>query len=277
VVLLLWACSATPLALAKPPSAAPVAWSKIRITEHDPVGVTIVADSADPEIRAAAGRMTRLLQARIDRRKVLRPAEGPCRSYGIEVALHRYQRGNLATQELSLLIGGNGYIATSVRIYELPAHTVVGEYSDVEVRSAGGTIRIDLLEREWGEMVVNLLMPTCKAPQEFLTGKIPSTLMAAGPLETIPLPTGMCRNEARAAAMETFGTALGSWQIDFAGESLLMVEWAERDAVACAFLAFGESEIQVFHQAFRRGKPSPNDVWIKTASGTLRSRLTNGK
>ena len=82
-------------------------------------------------------RMAEKIQQKIDARKSTNVAVGAANSYSVELYLTRYQKGNAFAR--AMLVGlGQIHIDGKVDVYQMPAHTLVGEFDLKKTFAWGG-------------------------------------------------------------------------------------------------------------------------------------------
>jgi hypothetical protein len=113
------------------------------MTSASRVGVSDVAQvnvDAQDTVKIDAAEKSRLaskLQKKIDTRKLANAGSGPGRSYEVDLHLTKYEKGNAFAR---FMVAGLGqiHINGKVAVYQMPDHTLVGEFDLNKTFAWGG-------------------------------------------------------------------------------------------------------------------------------------------
>ncbi len=108
-----------------------------RIASQDQDEVTVDADDAVKILPVERERMAQAVKLKIDTRKVSNASPTPARSYTVSLHLSRYDKGNAFAR--AMLAGlGQIHIEGKVAVFQMPEHTLVGEFQMTKTFAWGG-------------------------------------------------------------------------------------------------------------------------------------------
>jgi hypothetical protein len=108
-----------------------------RIASPDTTAVTVDAPDDVKILPVEKERIAQKIQMKIDSRKSANVSVGAAKSYSVELHLTRYQKGNAFAR--AMLAGlGQIHIDGKVDVYQMPSHTLVGEFDLNKTFAWGG-------------------------------------------------------------------------------------------------------------------------------------------
>jgi len=111
--------------------------AEARIASTDQTSVTVDAPEAVKILPLEKERIAQKIQAKIDSRKTANSSTTTSRVYAVELHLTRYDKGNAFAR--AMLAGlGQIHIDGKVDVYDMPDHTLVGEFDLKKTFAWGG-------------------------------------------------------------------------------------------------------------------------------------------
>jgi Domain of unknown function (DUF4410) len=108
-----------------------------RISSPDSVQVTVGAADNVAILPTEKERLGERIKSKIDAEKISNPGAGDARAYELDVQLSRYDKGNAFAR--AMLAGlGQIHIDGKVSVYQIPEHTLVGEFGVAKTFAWGG-------------------------------------------------------------------------------------------------------------------------------------------
>jgi Domain of unknown function (DUF4410) len=108
-----------------------------RISSPDSVQVNVGAADNVAILPAEKERLGERIKSKIDAEKISNPGAGDARAYELDLQLSRYDKGNAFAR--AMLAGlGQIHIDGKVSVYEIPEHTLVGEFGVAKTFAWGG-------------------------------------------------------------------------------------------------------------------------------------------
>jgi len=111
--------------------------SAARVGVSDVAQVNVDAQDSVKIDSAEKSRLAAKLQKKIDARKLANAGNGPGRNYEVDLHLTKYEKGNKFAR---FMLAGLGqiHISGKVAVYQMPDHTLVGEFDLDKTFAWGG-------------------------------------------------------------------------------------------------------------------------------------------
>jgi hypothetical protein len=111
--------------------------AEAHIASPDTTAVSVDAPESVKILPAEKDRLAQKIQLKIDARKVSNIKSGTAKSYAVELHLTRYEKGSAFGR--AILAGlGQIHIDGKVDVFQMPAHTLVGEFDLKKTFAWGG-------------------------------------------------------------------------------------------------------------------------------------------
>jgi hypothetical protein len=134
VVFALYGCAGT---APKPQVSRPIV-ADARIASLDQAQVNV--DAVDDSVKILPmerEKLAEIIKQKLDTRKVANASPGAARSFAVDLHLSRFDKGNAFAR--AMLAGlGQIHIEGNVQVYQLPDHTLVGEFQMSKTFAWGG-------------------------------------------------------------------------------------------------------------------------------------------